>query len=138
MGCILEFTNERNKELMKAFRQTISKAEFIDVAEVSETIVNMPCSRFWVSEERALVVVASLLKGKNVLHAMRSTKREMFTEIFRRVVALQKQRPNAPLFELVTKVVNSPAPKFYMKPRCAMEIIYKIKNGFYEKQKRRY
>lgn len=69
---------------------------------------------------------------------MRPSKREMFTEIYNRVVALKKHRPDAPLLDLVAKVVNSPAPKFYMKPRCAMEIIYKIKKGFYDKQKRRY
>lgn len=137
-GCILEFTDERNKELMRAFREAVSKSRFIDIAEISETIVNMPCPRFWVSEERAMVVVAALLNGKPVLNAMRPTKREMFAEIFDRVIALRRQRPGASLFELVVKVVNSPAPKFYMRPRCAMEIIYKIKKGFYEKQKRRY
>ena len=42
------------------------------------------------------------------------------------------------MFELVLKAVNSPAPKFYMTPRSAMETIYKIKKGFYEKQNRRY
>ncbi len=138
MGCVLEFTHERNKELMRAFRQTISKSKHIDITEISETIVNMPCSRFWVSEERATVVVAALLKGKSILNGMRTTKREMFTEIFNRAIALQQQYPNETLTTLVTRVVNSPAPKFYMKPRCAMEIIYRIKRGFYEKQKRRY
>lgn len=123
---------------MTAFRETIAKSEYIDITEISEIIVNMPCSRFWVSEERALTIVAALLKGKNILHTMRPSKREMFTEIYNRVVVLKKHRPDAPLLDLVAKVVNSPAPKFYMKPRCAMEIIYKIKKGFYDKQKRRY
>ena len=137
-GCILEFTDDRNKELLRAFREAISKSDFIDITEISEIIVNMPCSRFWVSEERAMVVVAAMLKGKPVLNAMRSTKREMFQEIYNRVIELRKTLPNASLFELVMKVVNSPAPKFYMRPRCAMELIYKIKKGFYEKQYRRY
>ncbi len=123
---------------MRAYRQTIAKSKFIDIAEISEIVVNMPCSRFWVSEERAMVIVAALIKGENILHTMRPSKREMFTEIYSRVMALKKQRPGAPLLDLVAKVVNSPAPKFYMKPRCAMEIIYKIKNGFYDRQKRRY
>ena len=136
-GCILEFTDERNRELMKAFRDVISSRSFIDLAEVSEEIVNRPCSRFWVSEERALVVVAALMKGKPVLDDMRSTKREMFEEIYRRVLAMQQQKPNTSVFNLVISVVNSPAPKFYMTPRSALETIYKIKKGFYEKQDRR-
>ena len=137
-GCILEFTDERNDELMRAFREAINKRTFIDITEISEEVVNMPCSRFWVSEERAMVVVAALIKGKPVLDAMRPTKREMFQEIYNRVLAMQKQFPKASMFELVLKAVNSPAPKFYMTPRSAMETIYKIKKGFYEKQERRY
>ena len=137
-GCILEFTHERNDELMRAFRLAIGNIDFIDISQIAEKIVNTPCSRFWVSEERAMVVVAAMLKGKPILNSMRPTKREMFKEIYNRVIELRKQRPHATLFELVMKVVNSPAPKFYMRPRCAMEIIYKIKKGFYEKQQRRY
>lgn len=137
-GCILEFTDDRNEELMRAFREAVRNSSFIDINEISGIIVNMPCSRFWVSEERAMVVVAAMLKGKTVLRTMRPTKREMFQEIYNRVIDLRKKRPCASLFELVMKVVNSPAPKFYMRPRCAMEIIYKIKKGFYKKQHRRY
>lgn len=135
-GCILEFTDKRNKELMRAFRVALAKKDFIDITEISEEIVNSPCSQFWVSEERAVVVVASIAKGKPILETMRSTKREMFQEIYSRVKALRSKNPKATLSELVIKVVNSPAPKFYMRPRCAMEIIYKIKNGFYDRLQR--
>ena len=137
-GCILEFTDERNMELMKVFRDTISKRKFINITEISEAIVNMPCSRFWVSEERAMGVIVALMKGRPVLDVMRPSKREMFAEIYRRIIELRKTRPDTPLAKLIVRVVNSPAPKFYMQPRCAMEIIYRIKRGFYDKQKRRY
>lgn len=133
-GCILEFTDERNEELMRAFREAIAKKTFIDITEISEIIVNMPCSRFWVSEERAMVVITAIIKGKPILDAMRPTKREMFQEIYSRFTSLRLECPDASVFELVLKVVNSPAPKFYMTPRSAMETIYKIKKGFYEKQ----
>lgn len=136
-GCILEFTDQRNAELMRAFSQTIAQCDFIDITKVSEEMVNLPCSRFWVSEERAFAVCAALIKGKPILRSMRATKREMFQEIYNRVMALKNEHPSKTLFEIVIKVVNSPAPKFYMRPRCAMAIIYKIKKGFYERQYRR-
>lgn len=117
---------------MNAFRKAIAERDFIDITEVSQVIVNMPCSRFWVSEERAMVVVAALSKGKPVLDTMRPTKREMFQEIYNRVTAI-RETSNEPLFDIVMRVVHSPAPKFYMRPRCAMEIIYKIKKGYYDK-----
>lgn len=128
-GCILEFTHQRNNELLRAFREELASRAFIDISEISASVVNKPCSRFWVSEERAMVVIAALKKGCPVLETMRPTKREMFQEIYRRICYLQALLPDASLFDLVVKVVNSPAPKFYMRPRCAMEIIYKLKKG---------
>lgn len=136
-GCILDFTDQRNAELIKAYRAAITDCDQICITEVAEKVVNTPCSRFWVSEERATKVCAALMQGKPVLLPMRPTKREMFQEIYDRVMALKKKRPDETLFNLVLHVVNEPAPKFYMHPRCAMDIIYKIKNGFYEKQFRR-
>ncbi len=135
-GCILEFTDERNDELMRVFREAIASRPFNNIEELSEVIVNSPCSRFWVSEERAMVVVTALIKGLPVLRSMRPTKREMFQEIYKRVMKLRKVHPKTYIYELVIKVVNSPAPKFYMTPRSGMDKIYKIKNGFYEKQER--
>lgn len=126
-GCILEFTEQRNKELMRAFRMAIQECTFIDIAKISERIVNTPCARFWVSEERAMVVIQAIIKGKPILNTMRPTKKEMFLEIYKRVNELQKQKNKKSLAQIISKVVNQPAPKFYMKPRCAMEIIYKIK-----------
>ena len=81
-----------------------------------------------------MVVVAALIKGKPVLDSMRPTKREMFQEIYKRVMDYQKQFPEASMFEMVLKAVNSPAPKIYMTPRSAMETIYKKKKGFYEQR----
>ena len=132
-GSILEFTYQRNAELMRAYRQAIAQSDVISIPLISETIVNMPCQRFWVSEERATVVIAAMLQRKPILRTMRPMKQEMFREIYARVLRLRQSRPQARLSELVMDVVNSPAPKFYMQPRCAMETIYKIKKGYYDR-----
>lgn len=132
-GSVLEFTDQRNTELMRAYREAISKCRFISIPEISKIIVNTPCSRFWVSEERATIVCAAIMQGKPILETMRPMKKEMFQEIYNRIVQLKKIRKDAKLPELVLTVVNSKAPKFYMQPRCAMETIYKIKKGYYEK-----
>lgn len=131
-GSILEFTRERNADLMRAYRYQIGRARHIRMREIGSAIVNMPASRFWVSEERATIVVSSLLSGRDLPETMRPTKCEMFSEIYRRVLELRKKRPTATIFQLVCEVVNSPAPKFYMLPRSAMDIIYKIKKGYYD------
>lgn len=131
-GSILEFTKQRNADLMRAYRHQIRKARHIRMREIGKAIVNMPASRFWVSEERARIVICSMLAGRDLPENMRPTKCEMFSEIYRRVLELRKARPKASVYSLVTEVVNSPAPKFYMLPRSAMDIIYKIKKGYYD------
>lgn len=131
-GSVLAFTRERNAALLKAYIEQIDTVGFIRLSEIGEKIVNSPAPRFWVSEERAAVVVSAIMRGKPVLETMRPTKREMFKEIYRRVVALKKEHPDWKLCQSVFKVVNSPAPKFYMEPSSALERLFKIRNGWYD------
>ncbi|MBD5201801.1 MAG: hypothetical protein HDS81_00585 [Bacteroidales bacterium] len=135
-GSILAFTHERNAALLRAYRQIIRAVPFICLSEIGEHIVNSPSPRFWVSEERACAIVSALMRGKPVLDTMRPTKCEMFQEIYRRVLALKNLHPHWPLNRLVCSVIYSPAPKFYMKASSALERLFKIRNGWYEKGNR--
>lgn len=132
LGSVLAFTRQRNEALLKAYRQQVDTAGFVLLNEIGEKIVNSPSPRFWVSEERAAAVVSAIMRGKPVLDTMRPSKREMFEEIHRRVVALKKLHPDWRLSQLVFTVVNSPAPKFYMKASSALERLFKIRNGWYD------
>lgn len=136
-GSILDFTRERNADLMRAFREQIALARFIVMPEIFELVAESPASRFWVSEERAAIVISAMAAGKP-LPRMRSNKREMFEEIYRRFLIERKENPKKSVYELVTKIVNQPAPKFYLTPRTVGEFIYRIKNGWYDKQFDRY
>ena len=122
---------------MRAFREQLALARFIVMPEIFELVAESPASRFWVSEERAAIVIAAMEAGKP-LTRMRRNKREMFEEIFRRYLALRDLHPDKSLFELVSIVVHQPAPKFYLTPRTVGEFIYRIKNGWYDKQFDRY
>lgn len=136
-GSILDFTQERNQELMRVYQEELSKAGYIIMPKIFEQVANSPCSRFWVSEERAAIVISTLLAGK-VIPNMRKNKREMFDEIFRRFLIVREQYPEKSIYALAIMVVNQPAPKFYMTPRTVGELIYRIKNGWYDKQFNRY
>ena len=111
-GSVLSFTHERNAALLKTYRKHVNAADYVRLDEIGKKVVNSPSPRFWVSEERAAAVVSAIMRGKPVLETMRPTKREMFEEIHRRVVALKKQHPDWHLSRLVYVVVNSSAPKF--------------------------
>ncbi|WP_301345897.1 MULTISPECIES: hypothetical protein [Muribaculaceae] len=138
LGSTLAFTRERNAALLKAYREQVDAVGFVKLNEIGEKIVNSPSPRFWVSEERAAAVVAAIMRGKPVLDTMRPTKREMFEEIYTRVIALKELHPDWYLCELVQEVVNSPAPKFYMEVSSALERLFKIRNGWYDKGKGNY
>lgn len=136
-GSIMDFTSQRNDDLMRAYREQLALANYIIMPEIFEKVAESPARRFWVSEERAAVEVARMLVGKP-FSRMRQNKREMFEEIFRRYLALRDLHPDKSLFELVSRVVHQPAPKSYLTPRTVGEFIYRIKNGWYDKQFDRY
>ncbi len=130
-GCYSDFTEKRNQELLAAFRRVFEEKPFFDINKDFALVVNSPCSRFWISEERATAVVSAMLHGQPILDSMRPSKREMFLDIYHRVLLIRDDFPDSPLSDIVFVVVNSGAPKFYMKPRHAREILYKMKKGYY-------
>lgn len=136
VGSTLEYTEERITALMEEYDRYIASCEYIRVSEVFDHIVNQPCRRFWVSNIRAAVVVARMLKGCK-LKNMRPSKKEMFQEIFRRVCKMKEQFPSMSLFQLVAEVVAQPAPKFYLTASSAKIMVYKAKKEWYARKRQR-
>ena len=136
-GSILDFTKQRNADLMRVYRDRLAEASIIVMPVIFQLVADSPASRFWVSEERAAIVISAMAAGKP-MPRMRSNKREMFNEIYRRFVIMRQEFPDKSVYELVTKIVNQPAPKFYLTPRTVGEFIYRIKNGWYDNQYDRY
>lgn len=135
-GSTFEYEQERNDELIKAYREEIAACKVIRMDDIFRRIANRSCKRFWVSEERAAIVVARMMRGDR-LRKMKPLKREMYFEIFRIVKRLKEQHPDMPIYKLSFKAVNTPAPKFYMTPKSIKVIIYKIKRGWYEERKKK-
>lgn len=133
-GSFFEYEQERNADLIRAYREDISSCKVIRLSEVWQRIANMPSARFWVSEERAAIVVAKMMHGDK-LEGMRPLKREMFFEIFRRVKKLRAEFPDVSIYTCCIRVVCSPAPKFYMTPLSIRETIYKIKRSWYKERR---
>lgn len=136
-GSILDFTRQRNDDLMRAFREQLASASLVVMPQIFELVAESPSSRFWVSAERAAVVISAMAACRP-LPRMRLNKREMFEEIYRRFLIERHKYPKKSVYELVTAVVNQPAPRFYLTPRTVGELIYRIKNGWYDRQFDRY
>jgi len=125
-GSNFEYERERDDDLLRVYRDTIHAADHIRMPDILDVVVNSPSKRFWVSEERAAVVVARMLKGDTCPH-MRPQKREMFGEILRRVEHLRESNPGMTIAMLVFHVVRQPAPKFYLTPGSAKVILSRIR-----------
>lgn len=137
VGDKMEYSEERVRDLMRAHDEYIENCRYIRMNELYRTIVNRPSRRFWVSDIRASLVIAKIMKGEDVLEGMWPTKKEMFLEIYRRVLDLQKEYPDKKISELCAMVVEQPAPKFYLAANSAKIMISKYRKQWRkEKQKR--
>ena len=125
-GASFEYERERDDDLLRVYRDAIHAADHIRMPDILDAVVNSPSCRFWVSEERAAVVVARMMKGDTNMH-MRPMKREMFAEILRRVLQMRKDNPDMPISMLVFHVVRQPAPRFYLTPGSAKVILSRIR-----------
>lgn len=134
-GAVLEFTRERNDALLRAYRIQLRKAHYIVMADIFQKVADSPAPRFWVSEERAAIVISAMVAGRP-LPPMRECKRQMFQEIYARYLQARSHDPDTPLSLLVADIVNQPAPHFYLTPRTIAQLIYHINknNRKYEKQ----
>lgn len=109
---ILEFTYERQRDLIYAYRKLLRTRKQI-TSDIYREVAESPSPRFWVSEERALYVIKAMIEGKP-LDDMRPLKREMFEEIYKRVMRMRKVFPDRPLPIILRKIIYMPAPKFYL------------------------
>lgn len=132
----MEYSEERMRDLMRVYDEYISSCRYIRMPEVYRAIVNMPSRRFWVSDIRATKVVYAMLRGETHMN-MRSLKREMFGEIFRRVVALREKNPQMSVGDCCSIVVAQPAPKFYLTPGSAKIMVCKARKKWMAEKRRR-
>lgn len=131
-GAKVEYSDERNSELMRLYKEYIGSCKHISLLDVYAKIVEMPSRRFWVSSVRAAVVVSAMMRGEDVLSKMRESKAQMFREIYKRVVEIKEKNPSISILEICENVVLEPAPKIYLTPGSAKIMICQ-----YRKEKRR-
>ena len=129
-GSLSEFHRERSRDLLRAYFRYIGSCGHISIHEVWRAVVDMPASQFWVSAPRAAIVIGAIARGER-LPPMRANKREMFLEIYRRVMLLQQRRPHWSMIRLVRTVISEPAPKFYLAPNSARVLILKARKQWF-------
>ena len=84
---------------MSVYHKLVSDSDLISLPQIYREVVNMPSARFWVSEERAAIVISAMAKGDELL-SMRPTKREMFVEIYNRAMQIKKEFPSLSVYDI--------------------------------------
>lgn len=125
-GTISQLNHERDDDLMRAYLQEIAGRPHILLPEVLQAVVSSPSKRFWVTSERASIVVYNMMKGDS-LDNMRPLKRKMFREIYRRVMKLKANYPQLSISILTEQAVSQPAPEFYITWQSAKVILSRIR-----------
>lgn len=125
-GACSEFIQQRNTELLAAYKAELKKAQYQNLDfGFWKRVVDTPATRFWVSPERALEVMKLFLKGKNTIGKGR--KSEMYLALFFALKEQIEKNPHLPLLHNVERAVFSPSPKMFLTPNSAKVIICQIK-----------
>lgn len=115
---------------MRAYHEQLASCDTIVLSDIFRNVVEMPSARFWVSEERAAIVIARMFRSDK-LEKMRPNAREMYFEIYKRVVSEMETYPDKSIAEIIFQVIRQPAPKFYLTPDTARVIVTRIKREKY-------
>ena len=127
VGSVFPYKEWRGRELLRAFYEELHQCKFIRMDEIFERVAKHACSRFWVSEERAAIVIAELLRGGEFTYS--GAKGRMYREIYERCLVMRETCPTLGLGEIVSKVVNSNAPEFYMSPAQVKFVVNKMRSA---------
>lgn len=153
------YIDDRNAELLSAFRrakQTLLQTKGVIVLNEALDIARCsPCSRYFVSEQRASTVIRKLLVLDDYLDSIRTPsshaavhgrspspppdsrpddplasmiymRRRMFCHLFARYKSLRAEHPDWHHEELVTVACASPASEFYLTIDSTREILSRL------------
>lgn len=123
-------------EILTKYREATTECLFINMKRVIHRVKNSEYSRFFVSEDRAIRVIQKMIHSNGECPIRTPSSQEMYREIYQRVMHQMSKSPELSLEDVVTNVVNSPAPKLYLSDRKTYDKINEAKQLCKTKPKR--
>lgn len=108
---------DMHDDLMRNYREVVRTCGCTSQTEAFRLTLARPARRFWVSRMRAYSVMLRLIDGDaSVLDGMKPWKREMYQEIYRRLLeaAAKPRYWGKSAYCIVPDIIAQPAPKFYI------------------------
>ena len=136
-GSISEDSLAMREDFYNSYKKVLASSSYIKLRDIVRKAISSPAPRFYVSPERALAVIQKIKKGESIAY-MSESRRDMYTEIYNRVQSLLETNPYFSIKEAIRKVINSPAPKFYINEGTAIVTLHYIKKQCIEQLRQRY
>ena len=118
----------RKQDVINSFYESYKKLKkskpFTTQNEVIEYAVKSEAPRFYVTFENARRFI-SLLSRKKKLPIVNENKLEMYKEIYRRYMKQIKDCNQRYKYLILEKIIEEPAPSFYLEEETFRGIIYK-------------
>ena len=118
----------RKQDVINSFYESYKKLKkskpFATQNEVIEYAVKSEAPRFYVTFENARRFI-SLLARKKKLPIVNENKLEMYKEIYRRYIKQVKDSNKRYKYLILEKIIEEPAPSFYLEEETFRGIIYK-------------
>ena len=120
--------NMRKKDVISAFFETMKEVRTSNPLatqnEIIETAVKRNAPRFYVTFENARRYI-SLMTRKKRLPLVNKNKMEMYKEIYNRYLKRIKETSSHYRYVILEKIIEEPAPSFYLDEETFRGIIYK-------------
>ena len=108
----------------ESYKELKKSKPFATQNEVIEYAVKSEAPRFYVTFENARRFVSLLLRKKK-LPIVNENKQEMYKEIYRRYIKQMKDSNKRYKYLILEKIIEEPAPSFYLEEETFRGIIYK-------------
>lgn len=122
LGSISDWKAQRYRNIMREYRKYVQLVSVVNMEECFDYISRQTAERFYISEERAFVVISAILNGKQI--TTNPNRNAMFKEILVRVKKYMASNKGCGLKDAIFHVVNQPAPSFYITPGSIKMIFY--------------
>lgn len=120
--------NMRKKDVISAFFETMKEVRTSNPLatqnEIIEMAVKKNAPRFYVTFENARRYI-SLMTRKKHLPLVNKNKMEMYREIYNRYLKRIKETSSHYRYVILEKIIEEPAPSFYLDEETFRGIIYK-------------
>lgn len=130
------YIDQRDKELYRAFckakAEQLKNNQKITLPEAVEIARTTPTSRYFVSENRASLIIKKIEKGLDWAFKMNYTKIRMFKHLHMEYRRLMEEYPEDTHEELVTMACACPAQEFYLTQKSAIDILSHIHRNHIE------